>query len=62
LLLDQPQYQYCEIFFAVNKEDIKTLVENFNISKFFEQLASEEGDLELIDEGWYTLFIGEDKL
>jgi hypothetical protein len=32
------------------------------VSKLFEQLAFEEDDLELIDEGWYTLFIAEDKL
>jgi hypothetical protein len=38
---------------AVNNEDSKTLVENFNVSKIFEQLASEEDDVELIDEGWY---------
>jgi hypothetical protein len=28
----------------------------------FEQLSSEEDDLELIDEGWYALFIAGDKL
>jgi hypothetical protein len=62
LHLDQPQYQLFEINCAVNNEESKTLVENFNASKIFEQLASEEDDLELIDEGWYTLFIAEDKL
>ena len=31
------------------------------MSKLFEQLVFED-DLELIDEGWYTLFIAEDKL
>jgi hypothetical protein len=32
------------------------------VSKLFEQLAPEEDELELIDEGLYTLFIAEDKL
>ena len=32
------------------------------MSTFFEHLASEEDELELIDERWYTLFIAEDKL
>ena len=32
------------------------------MSKFFEQLASEEDDLEQIDEGLYALFIAENKL
>ena len=59
--LDQPQYQPFEINCAVNNEGSKILVENFNMSKVFE-LASREDDLELIDEGWYTLFIAEDKL
>jgi hypothetical protein len=31
------------------------------VSELFEQLAFEEDDLELID-GWYTVFIAEDKL
>jgi siroheme synthase (precorrin-2 oxidase/ferrochelatase) len=62
LHLDQPQYQPCEINCAVNNEDSKTLVENFNETKIFEKLSSEEDDLELIDEIWYTLFIAEDKL
>ena len=60
--LDQPQYQPCETNCTVNNEESKTLVKYFNESKILEQLASEEGDLELIDERWYTLFIAEDKL
>ena len=44
----------------MNNEDSKTLVEN--LSEIFEKLASEYDDLELIDEGWYTLFIAEDNL
>jgi hypothetical protein len=32
------------------------------VSELLEQLALEENDLELLDEGWYTLFIAEDKL
>jgi hypothetical protein len=62
LRLDQPQYQPCELNYEVENEDSKTLVEKFNVSKFFEQLVSEEDDLEQTDEGWYTLFIAEDKL
>jgi hypothetical protein len=62
LRLDQPQDQLCEINCAVNNEDSKPLVENFNVSKFFEQIAVEEDDLELIDGGWCSLFIAEDKL
>ena len=60
--LDQPKYQPFEINCAVNNENSETLAENFNVSCIFEQLASEEDDLELTDEGWYTLFIAEDKL
>jgi hypothetical protein len=64
LRLDQPQYQPSVINCAVNNEDSKhkTLVENFNVSKIFEQISSDGDDLELIDEGWYTMFIAEDKL
>ena len=62
MCLDQPQYQPSALDYEVENEESKTLVENFNVSKFFEQLASEEDDLEQIDEGWYTLFIAEDKL
>jgi hypothetical protein len=45
----------------VKNEDSKNQAENFDVSKIFE-LASEGDDLELIDDGWYTLFIAEDKL
>jgi len=62
LCLDQPQYRPYEIGCAVNNEESKILVENFNVSKFSEHLATEEDDLELIDDRWFTLFIAEDKL
>jgi hypothetical protein len=58
LRLHQPKYQPFGINCAVNNEEIKTLVGNFNVSKMFEQLAFED---DLIDE-WYTLFIAEDEL
>jgi hypothetical protein len=32
------------------------------VSELFEQLALEENEFELLEEGWYTLFIAEDKL
>jgi hypothetical protein len=32
------------------------------VSELCEQLALEQNDLELLDEGWNTLFIAEDKL
>jgi hypothetical protein len=47
---------------AVNDEDSKNLVENFNMPRIFELLNSEEGDSKLSDERRYTLFIAEDKL
>jgi len=62
LRLDQPKYQPFERKCAVNNEENKTLVENFNVSKMFEQLSFEEDELEVIDEEWYTLLIAEDKL
>ena len=62
LRLDQPQYQPYELNYVVDNKDSKALVENFNMSEFFEQLASEEDDLEQSDEGWYSLFIAQDKL
>jgi hypothetical protein len=62
LRLDQPQYQPCKLNYEVDNRDSKTLVKNFKVSKFVEHLASEEDDLEQTDEGWYTLFTGEDKL
>jgi len=62
LRLDQPQYQPCKLNYVVGNKDSKALVENFNMSKFFEQLVFEEDDLEQIDEEWYSLFIAEDKL
>jgi hypothetical protein len=62
LRLDQPKYEPFEINCAVKNEEIKTLVENFNVLKMFEQLAFEEDELEVIDEECYTLFIAKDKL
>ena len=62
MCLDQPQYQPCELNYVVDNKDGKALVENFNMSEFFEQLASEKDDLKQSDEGWYSLFIAEDKL
>jgi len=47
---------------AVNDEDSKDLVGNFNVPRIFEILNSEEGDLKLSDERKYALFIAEDKL
>jgi len=44
LRLDQPKYQPFEINCAVNNEENKTLVENFNVSKMFEQLSFEEDE------------------
>jgi hypothetical protein len=45
-----------------NSQENKSLVVNFNVSELFEQLALDEDDLNLIDEGSTTLFIAEDKL
>ena len=59
--LDQPQYQNCQINCAEKSKDCKSLIEEFNVSKLFEQ-PFEENELELIDEGRYSLFIAEDKL
>jgi hypothetical protein len=32
------------------------------VPKFLEQMALQEDEFELLEEGWYTLFIAEDKL
>jgi len=61
LCLDRPEYRPFDIKCAVNDEDIKDLVDNFNVPRIFELLNS-EGDLKLSDERRYTLFIAEHKL
>jgi hypothetical protein len=45
----------------INQEN-KAIIEGFDAAKLYEQITLREDDVNLIDEGYTTQFISEDKL